>query len=375
MDEAPRRGKVLVVDDSETVLQWVRLVLRRDYDVIARTNPLGTGAAVIREQPDLVLLDVDMPLVEGDQVVTSIRKSEFGRETVVALFSGLDPAVLVDKARKCGANGVIRKTSDPNEFIDQISKLLGVKEKRSSPASFKPALVNEEVSDARLIIVAGSETLSSAQLVNLSGNGLEVRPIDTAAEVYEALRMAQTKLVIAGTDLADVSAAELCETIRSDRDLCGVSILLLEKGKRSLAINTAKPPRANTILTEPVSPEELHNAVSKLINVAPRRNVRVLVRTRSMGHGDLHHHGISHNLSVSGMLLETAQAVEIGDQLMVHFFVPGSRSEVATTAEIVRHHAQDGERRIVGMRFLGMRPMQQTAIASFVEQPQMRAAS
>src|SRR5688500_15479513 len=63
------KSKVMMVDDSDVVLEAGRIVLEENgFDVVTLDNPLLVALAVRREQPDLVLLDVNMPALKGDAV-------------------------------------------------------------------------------------------------------------------------------------------------------------------------------------------------------------------------------------------------------------------------------------------------------------------
>jgi two-component system chemotaxis response regulator CheY len=117
--------RILLVDDNETILHWAKGVLRKaGYETITRSEPIGTGAAIVRESPDLVIMDVNMPRLEGDEVVSSLRRSPKGSMTRVVLCSSLPFHELSEKARACGADGFFCKTSDKVEFLRQVERFL-----------------------------------------------------------------------------------------------------------------------------------------------------------------------------------------------------------------------------------------------------------
>jgi DNA-binding response OmpR family regulator len=116
--------KIFVVDDSRTQLQWVTAVLEdSSYEVITRQQSIGTGAAILREAPDLVLLDVMMPGLTGDHIVSSLRKYADSPMRIV-LHSSLSAQELEAKADACGADGFICKTTNPVLFLRQVKNVL-----------------------------------------------------------------------------------------------------------------------------------------------------------------------------------------------------------------------------------------------------------
>jgi len=117
--------KVLVIDDGATVLAWVSRVLKgAGYLVATRDQPIGTGAAIVREQPDLVLVDVEMPTLNGDELVLGVKKHEAGQRIPIVLHSSLSATELESRARACGADGYIQKTPNENDFIRQVTALI-----------------------------------------------------------------------------------------------------------------------------------------------------------------------------------------------------------------------------------------------------------
>ncbi len=116
-----RRPKIMLIDDSELVLDVVGATLRdAGYDVVLRSVPIGAGAHIIRERPDLVLLDVSMPLMSGGEISQSVRRSTLDRGTCVVLHSDRPGAELAELVQRCGADGYIQKGSDPARLVSEV---------------------------------------------------------------------------------------------------------------------------------------------------------------------------------------------------------------------------------------------------------------
>jgi two-component system, OmpR family, response regulator len=105
-----RRPKVLVVDDNEVCRAVVRETLEGDgFDVIELGSPLGMSSVVNREKPDIVLMDVEMPAIDGDKAVQILLKHRL-HDCKILLYSGRAPAELEKLALSCGASGFVPKT-------------------------------------------------------------------------------------------------------------------------------------------------------------------------------------------------------------------------------------------------------------------------
>jgi CheY-like chemotaxis protein len=112
---------VLVVDDSEVVLELVKKALEgAGYSVITRSKPSGSVAAILRDKPDVVLLDVNMPTLSGDTIAKILGRMSQSPETLVLLHSSLSIDNLRLKAIATGAHGYIQKTESATELVRRI---------------------------------------------------------------------------------------------------------------------------------------------------------------------------------------------------------------------------------------------------------------
>lgn len=127
-----KRGKVLAVDDDRVTLEVARERLEAaGFEVITRDNALGTSAVILKEKPDLVLLDVRMPGLTGDALSKLIASS-----TSVILHSASDAEALAKMASACGAVGFIVKTADDTAFVTQFQRY--VMSRRAATSSGDP---------------------------------------------------------------------------------------------------------------------------------------------------------------------------------------------------------------------------------------------
>lgn len=115
----------MVVDDSEVVLEMTRSALdAAGYHVVVRNRPSGSIAAMLQEEPDLVLVDVSMPGIGGDTLVRCFGTAHPNSRTIVLLYSSLPEEALSAKATASGAHGYIQKTHDPARLVRQVRRWL-----------------------------------------------------------------------------------------------------------------------------------------------------------------------------------------------------------------------------------------------------------
>ena len=117
--------RILVVEDNETNLYLIRFILEKNgYEVIeAKEGAVGVELA-IKEKPDLILMDLQLPDIDGLEATKRIRASEAdGNIPIIALTSFAMPGDR-EKALAAGCTGYIEKPINPDTFISEIEKHL-----------------------------------------------------------------------------------------------------------------------------------------------------------------------------------------------------------------------------------------------------------
>ncbi|TML37145.1 MAG: response regulator [Actinobacteria bacterium] len=116
---------VLVADDDEDVLQLVAAVLEEEgYEIETARDGLEALDRLSTRRPDLALLDVRMPGVDGVELSRRIRRNPRTRDVPVILLSALVHAKYVARGFAAGATDYIRKPFSPNELIARVGATL-----------------------------------------------------------------------------------------------------------------------------------------------------------------------------------------------------------------------------------------------------------
>jgi CheY-like chemotaxis protein len=116
--------KVLIVDDSDIQLHFEEKVLLRAGFDVRTANSLVAFDDVLRDwQPDMVLTDVHMPDIRGDELCKVLKSRMGTAQTPVVLFSSLPDAQLSILARKCGADGFLSKHNGLERLAEELQSL------------------------------------------------------------------------------------------------------------------------------------------------------------------------------------------------------------------------------------------------------------
>lgn len=119
------KKQVLIIDDDQSTRLLLGCVLRREYDVTTQKNGfeamawLGNGNI-----PDVILLDVNMPRLNGPDFLKNIRTSGFYRDIPVIVVSGIERENMMRKLYDLGTNDFVRKPFKPNELFEKINNVL-----------------------------------------------------------------------------------------------------------------------------------------------------------------------------------------------------------------------------------------------------------
>ena len=117
------RTKVLVADDQALVRGGFRVLVDSapDLEVIGEAADGAEALALVRElKPDVVLLDIRMPIKDGIEATRSIASDPFTTATRVLILTTFDLDEYVYEALRAGASGFLLKDTDPDSLLDAI---------------------------------------------------------------------------------------------------------------------------------------------------------------------------------------------------------------------------------------------------------------
>lgn len=115
---------ILICDDDEGILDMLEIVLEGNgYAIIPVQNSLTLYDVIDREHPDLLLLDLWMPVLSGDQVLKSLRSNpETQKLPVIVISASRDGEQIAVNA---GANDFVAKPFDLDGLLTKIAHTLG----------------------------------------------------------------------------------------------------------------------------------------------------------------------------------------------------------------------------------------------------------
>lgn len=119
--------KILIVDDEKELRELIKeKLIKNNFDAITACD--GKEAVVLAqsEKPDLILLDVVMPDIDGYETCKRLKQNNITKDIPVLFLTGkdLDPQSMIKRYSQLGACGFIPKPSTLKELMDKINEAL-----------------------------------------------------------------------------------------------------------------------------------------------------------------------------------------------------------------------------------------------------------
>ncbi|MDR6737887.1 PleD family two-component system response regulator [Sphingobacterium sp. 2149] len=110
---------VFICDDDSTIVDMLQMLLEMSgYDTIIETNSLNALGVIREKQPDVILLDIWMPMLSGDELIRKIREDKELKELFIICISASKDGK--DVAFRAGANRFIAKPFDINDLLEAV---------------------------------------------------------------------------------------------------------------------------------------------------------------------------------------------------------------------------------------------------------------
>lgn len=120
-----KQWKIVCIDDSPTILNEISRFLARDeFAVVPITEPLKALMKIMRIKPDLILLDVGMPNIDGYKLCALIRKYSAFKNTPIVMVTGNKGLIDRAKARMAGATDYMTKPFTQSDLLDMVFRYL-----------------------------------------------------------------------------------------------------------------------------------------------------------------------------------------------------------------------------------------------------------
>ena len=310
---AEPRHRIMVVDDEADLRALVRLTLEDSYEVFEATNGLDALLKLARYEPDLAIIDIMMPLMDGHELCAKIRTTVGYQELPIIALSALDSRDDMRKGYEHGANVYLTKPFQPDRLLKNVELSL-----RSTPARQKTVPI-EEVAErearagkkiahaatqrasgqlpaatdtpvraragrggvhTRLLIVDDDEDFVTIARMNLEQHGYEVLTAHDGLDALDKIPQAEPDIYVLDGMMPRMSGYQLLAMLRESADTTNRPVIFVS-GKGDNRDRRATEARgADAYLAKPFPPEKLLEAVR---DIEARPSFHVMAKSHPIG--------------------------------------------------------------------------------------------
>ena len=119
------KTKILVVDDEPNIVQTLQDRLEmNEYIVVTASNGKEGLNTALKENPDIILLDVIMPIMDGHEMLEALRRNPDGKDIAVIMLTARNQTNDIERANVCGIEDYIVKPFDLSKLLEKIESIV-----------------------------------------------------------------------------------------------------------------------------------------------------------------------------------------------------------------------------------------------------------
>jgi DNA-binding response OmpR family regulator len=236
--------KVLIIEDEKVLGEVLMTKLRREgFDTNWEMDGEAGLAAMRKNKPDLILLDIVMPKKDGYEVLQEMRSDEALKDIPVIVISNSGQPVEVEKIMKLGVKDYIIKAQfTPEEVLKKMSKYIGGAKIDSTPASDS---AKKKVS---ILVVEDDQFLSSLATSQLTKAGYTVSAAFDGEWGLKAVQEKRPDLVLLDIIMPVMNGFEMLKKMKADPNLKDIAVIIFSNLGQQQEIDEGKQLGADDFL-------------------------------------------------------------------------------------------------------------------------------
>lgn len=228
--QAGMQASILLVEDSPTQAMKLQYKLEQQGHRVHWVDSAESALAVMAGQrPDLVICDLHLPGISGEEFCRRMRIGINTRATPVLLLTGLSGAAVEARALESGADDFVSKTDDEDMLLLRVDALL-----RKSNVRDVLASARTRVGSIKVLVVEDSATYRQLLVDELSRDGYRLVEAGTGEQALAQLAQEPFDAVVLDLVLPDIGGAEVCRRmVQSRRTVDNTFMVLALTGQES----------------------------------------------------------------------------------------------------------------------------------------------
>jgi two-component system cell cycle response regulator len=257
------RYKILTVDDSKTVRIIVRKAFKSyDCDILEAGNGVEGLAVAAKESPDLILLDVTMPVMDGVEMLTRIKSDAQLKGIPVIMLTAEGGRDNVLKIAKIGVRDYMVKPFKEEALLDKVGRIIDLK-----PLSEHVAKSKSIFDPANLLVVEDKPAIVTQIQEGLKHTPWKVHGVSTQGEALDFCTKTPPDLCLISLSLPEEAAFSLFRVLRANVKTKYTPIFAVAVKTETGQQQQAQTLGFSALITKPIDLGELEGKICKALNL------------------------------------------------------------------------------------------------------------
>ncbi len=257
------RYKVLTVDDSKTVRIIVKKAFKPfDCEILEAANGVEGLAVAAKESPDLILLDVTMPVMDGVEMLTKLKSDPALKGIPVIMLTAEGGRDNVLKIAKIGVRDYLVKPFKEEVLVEKASRVIDLK-----PVNEGPAKAKSIFDPADVLVVEDKPAIIQQIQEGLKHTPWKIKGVSTQGEAIDFTTRTPPDLIIVSLSLPEEAAFALFRHIRANVKTKYTPMFALVVKTETSQQQQAQNLGFSAIITKPIDIGELETKMSKAMNL------------------------------------------------------------------------------------------------------------
>ncbi|HVU15759.1 MAG TPA: response regulator [Candidatus Didemnitutus sp.] len=257
------RNKILTVDDSKTVRIIVRKAFKPfDCEILEAANGVEGLAVAAKEMPDLILLDITMPVMDGVEMLTKLKADPQLKGIPVMMLTAEGGRDHVLKIAKIGVRDYIVKPFKEEVLLEKAGRMIELK-----PLSDSPTKARSIFDPATILVVEDKPAIVQQIQDGLKHTPWKIHGLSTQGEAIDFCTKTPPDLIMISLSLPEDAAFTLFRLIRTNVKTKYLPVFGLVVKTETGPQQQAQTVGFTTVITKPIDISELESKVAKAMNL------------------------------------------------------------------------------------------------------------
>jgi len=257
------RLKVLTVDDSKTVRIIVKKSFKTfDCEIIEAQNGVEGLAMAAKTNPDIILLDITMPVMDGVEMLTKLKSDPALKAIPVIMLTAEAGRENVMKIAKIGVRDYIVKPFKEEVLVDKVSRVVDLRP--AGEAEPKQKKIDDPI---EILVVDDKPAIINQIKEGFGHTPWNIHGVSSTGEAIDFCQKKMPDCIVVSLSLPEDAAITLFRIVRSNAKTKYVPLFGLSVKTASEEQARAQQAGFSTIIHKPIDFEELEGKIGKAVNL------------------------------------------------------------------------------------------------------------